>query len=88
MVIHNVGQMIGGQIVGRFVQHFVIQYVGVDGHLAADQVVNGDVPAGFDQDADHVVVAAVQTFLNLLLTQCQRIHHIAARACIVLEIGR
>ena len=48
VVVDNVGQVIGGQIVGALVEHFVIEDRRIDGHLSAEQVVDLHVAARLD----------------------------------------
>ncbi len=48
VVVDNVGQVIGGQIVGALVEHLVIEDRRIDGHLSAEQVVDLHVAARLD----------------------------------------
>ncbi len=87
MVIDNVGQVIGGQVVGALVKHLVVENVALDGHLAAQQVINHHVAARLNLEADHIFLAGVDKALHLLGGHCQRIAHLSARVCVILEIG-
>ena len=58
VVIHDVGQVVGGQVVCRLVEHFVVQDIGVDNHFAANQVVDMNVFVRFYLESHHVFLAA------------------------------
>ena len=54
VVVHDVGQMVSGQVVGALVQHFVVQNVGIHRYLSPDHVLNRDGLPRIDLDAHHV----------------------------------
>ena len=87
MVVDDVGQVVGGQVVGALVKHLVVENGGVDGHLAAHQVVDHDVLAGLYLDADHVLVAATDALADFLFAEGQGVGHAHARGGVVLEVG-
>jgi len=68
VVIHHVGQVIGGQLVGRLVDHLVIKHRGVDDHLAADHIVNHYLFFGFNFHPYHVLGLQVDQSLGLLFS--------------------
>ena len=75
MVVDNIGQMICRQIIGRLIEHLVVEYVAHDSDLAADQVIDLDLLARLDLKADHILIALVNKPLDLLLGHSQRIAH-------------
>ena len=87
MVVHDVGHVVRGQSVGRFVKHFVVEDGRVDDHLTADQVVHADILVRFDADTHHVARTAVDQPLHLVGRKRQGVAHLPARRGVVLEVG-
>ena len=88
MVVDDVGQMVGGEVVGALVEHFVVEHGGVDGHLAAEQVVDGDVATRLYLEAHHVGGARCYQPLHLVGLHGQRVAHASAGRGVILEVGR
>ena len=86
VVVDDVGQVIGGQLVGTLVEHLVIDDVALHVYLAANQVVHLYVPARLNLEAHHVLVAVGYQPLCLFLRQRERIAHLATRLGVVLEV--
>ena len=40
MVVHDIGEVVGRQVVCGFVEHLVVEDIGVDDHFATDKVVD------------------------------------------------
>lgn len=76
---------VGGQCVGRFVEHLVVERRGVDLHVAADQVVHFDDFVFRHPETDHPLVAAVDTRPDLFGGQRQRGGQLFAHGVIVGE---
>ena len=87
MVVHDVGEMVGGQVVGTLVEDFVVKDVGADGHLAADEIVDLDIAAGLNQEAHHVRRSLGYKPLHLFGRQSQGVAHPHTGGGVVLEIG-
>ena len=86
MVVHNIGQVVRGQLVGTLEEHLVVEDGGVDFHVAANHIVHVYVLAWFNLEAHHVLRAAVNESLHLVGGHHERIAHHVARMCVVLEI--
>ena len=87
VVVHNVGQVIGGELVGTLVEHFVVEDGGIDDDIAADDVVDVDVLTRFYFEAHHILVAAGNAGFHLGRIERERVGHHAARRGVVLEVG-
>ena len=72
VVIDDVGQVIGRQLVGRFVEHLVVERRGVDLHMATDQVVHLDHLTHGHLETNYPLVAACNARLDLLLRKTER----------------
>ena len=79
VVVHNVGQVIGGQFVGTLEEHLVVKYVALDDNLAADDVEHMDVLARLHQEADHILLSVLYQLVHLGLGQRERVAHLQAR---------
>ena len=86
MVVNDVGQMIGGQLVGTLEEHLVVEYLALDDHLAADEVVHVDFLSRLHQEAHHILLAVLYKLVDLLLRHGERVAHHAAGRGVVLEI--
>ncbi len=87
MVVHDIGEVIGGQVVGTLVEHLVVEYRRVDGHLAAEQVVDHHVASRLDEEAHHIGGAAIHQSLHLLGGHGERVAHRQACRGVILEVG-
>ena len=86
VVVHDVGQMISGQFVGTLVKHFVVEDFTLHNDFATDKVVNMDFLAGFNLEANHILLPFGNHGIDLLLRQRQGIAHHATRGGVILEI--
>ena len=87
VVIDDIGEVVGGQVVGRLVQDLVVENRGVDGYIAADQVVDDHVFTRFDFEPHDILRAFGNESVNLFFRQGQRVAHLQAGRGVVLEIG-
>ena len=86
VVVDDVGQVVGGQSVGALEEHFVVEYRRVDGHHAADDVVDLHFATRLYLEPHHVLMAAGYELLYLLGTEGERVAHLCACRCVVLEV--
>ena len=86
MVVDNVGQMIGGQLVGTLVEHLVVHDVGFHAHFATNHVVDQHFLAGLNLEAHHVLMTVGNQAVDLVLRQGERVAHHLARLGVVLEV--
>ena len=86
VVVHNISQMIGGKFIGTLIKDLVIQNAAVDTYLSTDKIVNQDVSSGFNQEADNILFAIGNEFVNFFFCQRQRIAHLHTCAGIILEV--
>ena len=66
VVVDNVGEMVGGQVVRAFVEHLVIDYIAHDAHVAADDVVDMHSLTRGDLETHHILRAVVDEGIHLL----------------------
>ena len=71
VVIHDIGQVIGGQAVCRFIQHFIVQRGGVDGDIASDQVMHVDLFVFGHFETNHPLVSTVDPTFHFISRQGQ-----------------
>ena len=86
VVVDDVGQVVCRQLVGTLVEHLVVEDVALDDDVSADHVVDVYVDARLHLEANHVLLAVGDATLHFLLRQCERVVHLAACACVVLEV--
>ena len=86
VVIHDVGEVVGGELVGALPQHLIIEDGTVDADVAADDVIDVYVLAGLDEESYHVGVAFGDEAVCLLLAECQGVAHLRACGSVVLEL--
>ena len=86
MVVDDVGQMIGGQLVGTLEEHLVVEDVALDDHIAAYHVVDMDVLARLYLEAHHILVAVGNELLHLVGRHGERIAHHATGVGVILEV--
>ena len=87
VIVDDIGQVVGGQVVGRFVEHLVVENRRVDGHFAANEVVDHYIFARFDFEPHHILGAVGNQSVNLLLAHRERVAHLHAGRGVVLEVG-
>ena len=85
VVIHDVGEMVCGQLVGPFPEHLVVERVGIDFHVPADHVVHDDDPVLGHLEADCPVGGLLEQPLCLLLRKGQGVAHVLACRLVVDE---
>ena len=86
VVIDDVGQMIGRQLVGTLVEHLVVEDVALDTHITADHVVDMDLLARLHLEAYGILHTVVDELPPLLLGHGQRVAHLHACGSVVLEV--
>ena len=86
VVVDDVGQVVGGQLVGTLEQHLVVDDVGLHAHLATDQVIDQHLVAGLHLEAHHILPTVGYQLVDLLFRQRQRVAHLAAGMRVVLEV--
>ncbi len=87
MVVHHIGQVVGGQIVGTLVQHLVVEHIRFVMHLAAYHVLNINLLVGVNFETHRIQLAACQPVLHFFSTEAERILHLHTGMGIILEIG-
>ena len=87
VVIYDVRQVIGGELVCAFVEHFVVENRGIDDHITANQVVYVYIFARLDFETYHILVATCNALLHLFCRKGERIAHVATCGSIILEVG-
>ena len=88
VVVHNIGEMVGGQLIGALVEHFVVEHRGIDDYVASDDVTYMNILSGLNLEAHHILRASSQQLIYLILRQSKGVAHLHASGCIVLEIGQ
>ena len=88
MVVDNVGQMVGRQIVGALVEHFVVEDARVYRDTSAEKIVDCDFAARLNLEPDNVGLPFGDTALNFFGANRQRVAHLSARRGVILEIRR
>ena len=86
VVVDDVGQVIGRQLVGTLVEHLVIEDVALHTHLTANQVVDQYLLSGFNLETDYVLMAGSHQLFHFLLWKGQRVTHLTTGVGVVLEI--
>ena len=87
VVIYDVRQVIGGELVCAFVEHFVVENRGIDDHITANQVVYMYIFARLDFETNYVLVTTCNALLHLFGRKGERIAHVATCRSIILEVG-
>ena len=86
MVVNDIGQMVGRQLVGTLVEHLVVADVALDTYLTTNKVVDQDLLTSLDLEADNILLSISNQRLYFFLQQCQRVTHLLAGVAVVLEI--
>ena len=79
--------MVSGQLICALVEHFVVENRGIDDHIAANEVVDVHIFAGFDLETHHILIAACNACFHFFGGERERVLHLSARGGIILEIG-
>ena len=86
MVVHNVGQVVGGQVVGTLVEHLVVENVAHYAHIATNDVLYVHLLTWLYLEAYHILLAGVNQALCFLGAEHQRVAHLHAGMGIVLKV--
>ena len=86
MVVDDIGQMIGGQVVGTLVEHLIVDDVALDTHLTTDEVVDEHLLSGLNLEAYDILATLGNESLDLFLRKGQRVAHHGAGLRVVLEV--
>ena len=85
VVVHYVGEVVGGQLIGTLPEDFVVQGVRVYFHVATDEIVHCHDSAGGNFEADGPVRGGFQEVFYLGLRKGQRIAQAATGGGVVHE---
>ena len=86
VVVNDVCQVIGGQFVGALVEHFVIENVTLDLHIATNHVVNMHFDTRFNHETHYILLTVVDATLHFFLRESKRVGHLHTCLGIVLEV--
>ena len=86
MVIDDISQMIGRQIVCTLVEHLVIEDGTIEGHSSTDHIIDLDLYVRRDEEADDILRTAGDERIDLLAREDQGIAHRGTSSRIVLEV--
>ena len=86
MVVDDVGQMVGRQIVCALVKHLVIKDGAIEGHSSTDHIIDLHLYIGRDEEANDILCTASDERIDLLAREDQGIAHRGTRGSIVLEV--
>ena len=86
VVIHDVSQVIGWQFVCTLIKHLVVKNRRVNLHFATNQVIHQHIASWLNLEADHILLAVGNTLFHFLFRHRQRVAHLSACACVILEI--
>ena len=86
VVVHDIGQVVSGQLVRTLVEHLVVQDSRVDLHVTTDHVVHVNIFAWLDFEAHHILCASGNQGLHLVGRHSERVAHLATSGCVVLEV--
>ena len=86
MVIHNICQVIGRQLVGTLVEHLIVADITLHANLTANQVVDQDFLSTLNLETNNILIAGSNQRIDLFLWKGQRVTHLAASMAVVLEM--
>ncbi len=86
VVVDDVGEVVGGQLVAALVEHLVVEDVAFHRYVAADEVVDGYLLSRLYHEADGVLFAVDNHLLHLLGGDGQGVAHLQTCVGIVLEV--
>ena len=66
MVVDDISQMIGRQIVCALVEHLVIEDGAIEGHASTDHIIDLDLYIRRDEEADDILRTAGDERIDLL----------------------
>ena len=71
VVIDDIGQMVGGQLVVSLIEHLVVANLTLDAHFATYHVIDENLLTRLNAEAYHPGVGLLHQTLHLFLRQCQ-----------------
>ena len=86
VVVDNVCQVVGRQLVGTLEEHLVVDDVGLHTHLAANEVVDKYLAARLNTETHDILVTGSHQRVDFLLGQRQRVAHLTTGVGVVLEV--
>ena len=86
VVVDNVCQVVGGQLVGTLEEYLVVDDVGLHADFTTDKVVDQHLAARLYFETDYILLALCYQLLHFLLRKSQRITHLTTGMRVVLEI--
>ena len=86
VVVDDICQVIGRQLVGTLVEHLVVENVALYLHVATNHVVNMHLDARLNHEANHILLAVVDATLHFLLRESERVGHLCTCLGVVLEV--
>ena len=86
VVVDDVCQVVCRQLVGTLVEYLVVEDVALDDDVSAYHVVDVHLDAWLYLEANHVLLAVGDAALHFLIRKSKRVGHLAACACVVLEV--
>ena len=86
VVVHDVGEMVCGQLIGALVEHLVVEDVALHAHVATNEVVDVNFLAWLHLEADGVLRVTVEQLGHLFLRQREGVAHRHAGVGVVLEV--
>lgn len=86
VVVHDIGKMIGGQLVGTLIQHLIVYDITLHTHFTTDQVMDEDLLTGLHLETDHILLTVSNHPVDLLLRKGQRVTHLLTGMAVVLEV--
>ena len=87
VVVHDIGQVIGRQLVGRLIKHLVVEDGRVDDHFATDEVVDMHVFIRLNLETYDILLALGDQRIYFFLRKSQRVAHLQAGRSVILEVG-
>ena len=86
VVVDDVCQVIGRQLVGTLVEHLVVENVALYLHVTTNHVVDMHLDARLNHEANHILLAVVDATLHFLLRESERVGHLHTCLGVVLEV--
>ena len=86
VVVDDVGEVVGGQLIAALVEHLVVEDVAFHRYVAADEVVDGNLLSRLYHEADGVLFAVGNHLLHLLGGDGQGVAHLHTCVGVVLEV--
>ena len=86
MVVDDIGQMIGGQLVCTLEEHLIVEDIRLHTNLTTNQVVDQHLLSSLDLETDHILLAVGYQLLHFFFRKCQRVAHLATGVAVILEI--